>query len=409
MRKQLLSTGFLTIMLILTCFCFSEAGESPVTNSHLIMIDSLFRDNGLSGAIVRLDRFGRAQLGGSYKDSREVSLAFSLAQSVVGVKWTSPVTPENVKVREWAENLSALFPTKKKVSTQLERQPARDGVKEKYAMVVGVSRFKNDKDGKNALKYAARDAQEVYDYLVDRNYGRFKKDKVTLLINENATIGNIQQALDRIKEKADSDDDVFVYFSSHGAPVYDGSLNIVTYETVFKNHFTMADSSFPSKSLKTFLGETKAGDILVILDVCYSGAAFKGIDGFYYAGSKSISFDDDNQGLSKAVLAKNLLGSKDIMFEDDVAKTPEAKSIDGAKVIISASDAGEKSWESDSLKASFFTHYFLQELRRGADVKTAFAEAKPKVTTQVRQEKQADQNPQVIASKKDWGVKIAQW
>lgn len=408
MRKQICSAGFLTIVLILTFFCFSEAGESPVTNSHLIMIDSLFRDNGLSGAIVRLDRFGRAQLGGSYKDSREVSLAFSLAQSVVGVKWTSPVTPENVKVREWAENLSALFPTKKKVSTQLERQSARDGVKEKYAMVVGVSRFKNDKDGKNALKYAAGDAQEVYDYLVDRNYGRFKKDNVTLFINENATIGNIQQALDRIKEKADSDDDVFIYFSSHGAPVYDGSLNIVTYETVFKNHFTMADSSFPSKSLKTFLGETKAGDILVILDVCYSGAAFKGIDGFYYAGSKSISFDDDNQGLSKAVLAKNLLGSKDIRFEDDVA-TPEAKSIDGAKVIISASDAGEKSWESDLLKASFFTHYFLQELRRGADVKTAFAEAKPKVTTQVKQEKQADQNPQVIASKKDWGVKIAQW
>lgn len=405
--KKYISCITLLLSLILPHICFSEMGASPVTNSHLIMIDSLFRDNGLKDATVKLDRFGRTQLGGSYKDSREVSLAVSLAQSVVGVKWTSPVTPENVKVREWAENLSALFPTKKKETPQTNRQSTSDGVKEKYAMVVGVSHFKNDKDGKNALRYATRDAQDVYEYLVDRKYGGFKKDNVTLLVNENATIANIQQALNKIKERADADDEVFIYFSSHGAPVYDGSLNIVTYETVFKNHFTMADSSFPSKSLKTFLSDTRAGSILVILDVCYSGAAFKGIDGFYYAGSKSISFDDDNQGLSKAVMAKNLLGSKDIMFEDDVVKTSETANIEGAKAIISASDAGEKSWESENLKASFFTHHFLQELRKGTDVKTAFEVAKPRVTSQVKKEKQADQNPQAIASRKDWGIQIA--
>lgn len=412
MRKHVPYAVLLIITLVLPYVCFSEVGGSPVTKSHLIMVESLFRDNGLGGATVRPDRFGRVQLGGNYKDSREVSLAFSLAQSVVGVKWTSPVTPENVKVREWAEKLSTLFPTTKKQPAQLEGPPHRDGVRAKYALVVGVSRFKNDKDGKNALKYAAKDAQEVYEYLVDRDYGRFRKENVSLLINENATISNIQQALDRMQDKADADDEVFIYFSSHGAPIYDGSLNIVTYETVFKKSgapgaFTMANSSFPSKSLKTFLGETKAGSIIIILDVCFSGAAFKEIDGFYYAGSKSINFDEDNQGLSKAVLAKNLLGSKDIVFEDDVAKTTETANREATKVLMSASDAGEKSWESYSLKASTFTHYFLQELRKQSDVKTAFEAAKPKVTKQVKEEWNNDQNPQVIASKKDWNVLIA--
>ena len=393
--------------MLFASICAADAGDSPVTHEHLSMIKSLFHNNGLREATVQLDRFGRVRLSGQYKDSREVSLAFSLAQSVVGVKYTSPVTPENVKVREWAAKLSELFPLKKKGSIQSEQQQASNGVKEKYALIVGVSKFMNDKQGKNTLVYAATDARVVYEYLLNPNYRNFKKEKVTLLINENATRGNIRQALNRIKAMADTDDEVFLYFSSHGAPVYDGSLNIVTYETVFKNHFTMADSSFPSKSIKDFLNETKAGNILVILDVCYSGAAFKEIDGFYYSGSKSISFDDDNQGLSKDILAKALLGSKDILYEDDAAKQEHAVNKEGSKVIISASDAGEKSWESDSLKASFFTYYFLQELKKGKPVRTAFYDAKPKVTKQVKKEKNAEQNPQVIASKKNWGLNIA--
>jgi uncharacterized caspase-like protein len=266
-----------------------------------------------------------------------------------------------------------------------------------------VSRFKNDKGGKNSLKYAAKDARDVYDYLVDPKYGHFLKENVVILVNEDATISKIQQSLDNIKVRADSDDEVLVYFSSHGAPVYDGSLNIVTYETVFKNHFTMGDSSFPSKSLKSFLGETRARTIIMILDVCYSGTAFKGIDGFYHAGSKSISFDEDNQGLSGKVMKKALLGSKDIVLEDEPANQVTAKGQEAFKVLISASDAGEKSWESDSLKASFFTHHFLSELRKQPDIRTAFEVTKPKVTNGVRKEKEADQNPQAIVSRKDWG------
>lgn len=380
---------------------FSGQEDSPVKNAHLIMIESLFRDNGLMAATVKLDRNGRVLLGGGYKDSREVSIAFSLAQSVVGVKWTSPVTPEDVAVREWAQGLSALFPKKKKTALNSEKIIS-DGVKRKYALVVGVGRFKNDKNGKQSLKYAVNDARDVNEYLVDN--GQYKKDNVTLLINEKATNKNIQQALEKITQSATTNDEVFIYFSSHGAPIYDGSLNIVTYETSFRNAFALGESSFPAKSLKSFLEHTRAGKVFIVLDVCYSGTAFKDIQGFYYAGSKSISFDDDNQGLSKTAMAKALLGSKDIVFENDVAMASDNTRNEGAKILISASDSGEKSWESDSLKASFFTHHFLQELRKENDFKSAFEAAKPKVTKNVKTEKKADQNPQAIASRKDWGI-----
>lgn len=378
---------------------FSGQVPSPVTSGHLLMIESLFRNNRLHQAGVKLDPEGRVLLQGQYRDNREVSLAFSLAQSVVGVKWTSPVTPENIKVREWAQNLSKLFPTKAPAKPATGNGTA--AAPQKFALIVGVTRFKNDTSGKNALKYAAHDAARVDDYLT-RHRGYHRRN-VTLLINERATRRNIQSALDELAAKAEEGDEVLLYFSSHGAPVYDGSLNVVTYDTVFKNHFSMSDSSFPSGSLREFIERTRCGDVIVVLDVCYSGAAFKGIEGFYHPGSKTITFDDDNQGFSRKAMAQSLLGAKDIVPDDEPGQAPAGARAAGAKVIISASDAGERSWESDSFKASFFTHHFLRELQSGKDFKSAFERSRPRVTAEVRAEKKAEQNPQVISSRRDWG------
>lgn len=393
----------LTILLsaIAASPAFSGQVSSPVTASHLIMIESLFRDNRLDHAGVALDQAGRVLLRGQYRDNREVSLAFSLAQSVVGVKWTSPVTPEQIKVREWAQNLSKLFPTR---GTSTAASGTRDAgaARQKFALIVGISRFKNDRSGKNSLRYAADDAVRVNEYLT-RIRG-YQKRNVTLLINESATRAKIQSALDQLAAKAADGDEVFLYFSSHGAPVYDGSLNVVTYDTVFKNHFTMSDSSFPSKSIRNFIERAGSGKVIVVLDVCYSGAAFKGIEGFYHPGSKTITFDDDNQGFSRAAMAKSLLGAKDIKLDEDDDQAPAGASAGGAKIIISASDAGERSWESDSFKASFFTHHFLRELRSGKDFKSAFEISRPRVTSEVKSEKKAEQNPQVISSRSDWGL-----
>ena len=392
-----------TFILAATCAPAYPAGaSSPVTSSHLLMIESLLRDNKLYQAAVGLDREGRVLLRGQYQDSREVSLAFSLAQSVVGVKWTSPVTPEDVKVREWARKLSTLFPTRKEQASAAAaaRTWGKHGV-QKYAVVVGVSRFKHDSGGKNRLKYAADDARRVSDYLIRER--KYPAENVLLLVDAEATRKNVEAAIDEVAGKAGDADEIFLYFSSHGAPVYDGSLNVVTYDTLFKNHFTMGESSFPSKSLKGFLEGSGSSNVIVVLDVCYSGAAFKGIDGFYHQGAKSITFEDDNQGFSKAAMEQTLLGAKDITLEEDASGRRGGRGA-GAKIIMSASDAGERSWESDSIRASFFTHHFLDELRRAKDLKKAFEVSRPRVTSDVRAEKKADQNPQVVTSRRDWGI-----
>lgn len=374
-------------------------GESPVKSEHLQMIRSLFSDYKIKDGNVSLDNLRRVTLSGGYKDSSEVSLAFSLCQSVVGVKWVSPVTPENIKVKDWEKKLTSLFPTKKIQRPQQQDDRIQNSVPSKYALVIGISKFKNSK---NNLKYADHDAREVYSYLVDDRFGHFNKNNVILLLNDEATKLNIQNAIDQIKKKASYNDDVLIYLSSHGYPIYDGTLSIVTYDTITKNPITLSNTALPSKYLQDFISELRAKNIIVLLDVCYSGAAFKNVEGFYYAGSKSINFDDDNQGISKAVMAKSLLGAKDIALEDDVVKMSDVVNKDSLKLLISASDEGERSWESDTLKSSFFTNYFLQGLRKSPNIKQAFEYAKPKVTKYVKEEKEADQHPQVVANKKEW-------
>ena len=409
--KNVFSLTISGILFLLTIsICQAQPNLPMVSQSEMNMIETLFKGNGLSKAGAMVDHRGRIQLKGEYQDSREVSLAFSLTQSVVGTNRVSPVTPENIKVKDWARKLSTFFPTKEIVPIIKNEKLTGDGFNNKYALVVGVGHFKNDITKKNELQYAVNDAQKVYSYLSDPKQGGFNRKNITLLLNENATISDIQKTLDNMRNDADQDDDIFIYFSSHGIPIYDGSLNIIVYETVFKNHFSVAETSFPTSSLRTFLSDTNARHVMIVLDVCYSGAVFNKIDGFYQSGSKSISFDDDNQGFSKNAMAKNLLGAKDITLEDEVVSTSATSTnrTNQIKIIISASGEGEKSWESDNLKSSFFTYYFVKELEKGSGVKNAFDTAKPVVKKNVKEEKGNDQNPQVIVSNPEWNIMLSE-
>ena len=77
------------------------AQTTPVTDGHLNAINNSFKQNRIANGFAELDSYGRVQLKGGYEDDRQVDQAFSLAQQVVGVKWVSPVTPDNIKVKEW--------------------------------------------------------------------------------------------------------------------------------------------------------------------------------------------------------------------------------------------------------------------------------------------------------------------
>lgn len=83
---------------------------------------------------------------------------------------------------------------------------------EKYAIVIGISDYSG---AGNDLKYADDYALDVYNTLVTV-YG-FSPNNIYLLTDINANLNNVVSVIAYIKSKADEDDEVFFFFSGHGA------------------------------------------------------------------------------------------------------------------------------------------------------------------------------------------------
>ncbi len=394
----------------------AAAQSTPVTQAHIEEINSAFKRSGLVAGYVALDQHGRLQLKGSYEDEKQVETGFSLAQTVVGVKWVSPVTPENIKVKEWEKRLGGLFSRAAVLKAEAPIEGAPGPVRNRYGLVVGVGQFRER--GITTLQYSVRDAGSFYNFLVER--AGFPRNNVYFLSDQNATSANVGRYLDGIRNAAGPDDLVTIYVSSHGTPPDPyGSVSVVLYDTEVKPRERVWQTGLTAKMLKEFVENLKARRLVMILDTCYSNGAYKQVPGFLPPGGKSLGVIEEEEGYGMSREGgKRLLGAKDIVLEDE----PRPKATGGAKstvpgqtepygkVLISASSAGEKSWESDQLKNSVFTYYFVDGLSRyNGSVKDAFTYAKPAVTQRVKQEKGADisQNPQAMSTSQDWNMRFA--
>jgi uncharacterized caspase-like protein len=384
---------------------------SPVTDSHINEVNGLFSRNSIPAGFVAMDEHGRLQLKGEYADEQQVDRAFSLAQTVVGVKWVSPVTPENIKVKEWEKKIGGLFSRAAVLKPPVRGDGPIGPVRNRYALVVGVGKFKS---GVTPLQYAVKDAESFYSFLVTRS--GFPRNSTYFLANENATRDNIARYLNGIKTAAQEDDLVVVYMSSHGTPPDKyGGVYIVTYDTEVKPREAVWHTAVAESMLKEFVEQLKARRLVMILDTCYSNGAYRQIPGFLPPGGKSLGVteEDEGYGVSKES-GKRLFGAKDLVIEDSPKpKAAAAKGIESTdaygKVLIGASSAGQKSWESDQLRNSVFTYYYLDGLQRyQGSVRDAFYYAQPLVDQRVKQEKgrEIEQTPQAMATNQNWNISV---
>ncbi len=422
--KKIVTYAFVVLIsaLFICAVTVVESQQSPVDSSHVQMANKLFRQNGIYNGFVIVDRYGRLELKGDYNDEQEVDRAFSLAQTVVGIRWVSPVTPENIKVKEWEKRLGSLFERAKVLKPAIKGDIPPGPIKNKYALVAGIGNFKYGKTASNPrgiepLQFTVRDAISFQQFLINSSLGGFRQENITFLTDHNATRANIVSALNKIANLAREDDLVVIYLSSHGTPPDKyGGVFIVAYDTEVMPREKVWHTAVSENILKDFVENVQAKRLVMILDTCYSNGAYRNVPGFLPPGGKSLgAADDEGYGISNEY-GRRLLGSKDIVIEGAPAKKPSANQPKGigsdgwGKVLIGASGAGEQSWESDKLNNSIFTYYFLDGLKRyNGSVKSAFYHAKPLVYQRVKQEKGRDieQNPQVMATNPDWDMRLS--
>jgi len=394
-------------------------GSRQISDADIQQINSLFKQNGITNGYVTADGNGRVVLIGVYNDENEVDRAFSLAQSVVGVNLVSPVTPESIKVKEWEKCLELILSRQVKGRCGPNTIPVKSidtnapgPIENKYALVVGVGTFEN---GINSLEYASTDALNFYNYLVSPAGGKFNKQDVILLRDQQATKSAIVNSLNTIQAKATENDLVVVYLSSHGTPPDKfGGVYVVTYDSQVNPRYMIWDTSISADILRDFIQGVKAKRLVMIMDACYSNGAYSQVAGFLPSGSKSLGIEEDEgYGRSNEYMSKKLLGAKDIILEDSAPVSTQANSNNTrgwGKVLISASGAGEKSWESENLRSSIFTYYFLEGLKMNdGTIKEAFDYSKPQVYQRVKLEKGPDinQTPQLTPNRSGWDMSLA--
>ncbi len=235
-------------------------------------------------------------------------------------------------------------------------------IADKWAVVIGVSKFADPQIPQ--LKYAAKDAKDFYDYLVDPNQGKFAKDHVKLLVNEDASKVNIMDMLGDsfLPHAANPNDLVVIYLSTHGSPAgadIRGVNYVVTYDTQLRKLF--ATGLEMRQLLRIIKERVHTNRILLVLDTCYSGAG-----------------GESHKGLSRTNVDSSAL----------------AQGI--GSLVISSSSPNQRSWESDELRNSYFTRYLIDSLKQGSPgttIEVAFNSMKNRVQQNVLKDKGEVQTP----------------
>ena len=265
-----------------------------------------------------------------------------------------------------------------KAGAGAERSSPSTRVREKWALVVGISKFR---DSRINLNFPAKDARDFRDLLIDKNYGRFKPDHVRLLTDDKATTVQIKSELEWLRKNANQDDLVVIYFSGHGSPGTvdpEGISYVITYDTVASEDGLYATSLPMIEIVSAVQNRIKAQRAAVFLDTCYSGAALK--------GEKALSVGR-NGGVSNSTLNR---------FREGVGR-----------FVISASQANERSWESDTLKNGYFTYYLIQGLKQKngmLPIEQLYTYLRDQVSKRVREDLQQSQTPAMKGS--DQAVEI---
>lgn len=232
-----------------------------------------------------------------------------------------------------------------------------------HCLIIGVGLFQNPKI--TPLQYAASDARNIYNYLatsVDR------KDMM-LLVDSDATAQKVRRALDSIADRIKPYDTVIVYVSTH---TYPRTSQLVLHDTDISSAASRNVSSLTPEMLKSFAGRIGQAGLIILIDAGYRREA-----------------------------AMEVLGGNLAVFQEQ--GNPRSRLLQkSAKVMVFSTGSA---WESDVLRSSYFTYYYLEGLKRSGNAfRPAFHYAAPIITDRVKHEKNAEQILELLTTDPDWSM-----
>lgn len=170
------------------------------------------------------------------------------------------------------------------------------------AVVVGVSKYQNERIP--SLLFAHADAAAFAAYLQSPAGGSLPESQVKLLVNEQATQGQMAAALTWLLEESEEGDLAIIYFSGHGDMENQTIMNygfLLTYDAPVSTY--MAGGAFPVNYLQSIvqtLSSRKNARVILVADACHAGQLAGSTMGGIQATAKALAvpFADEAKLLS---------------------------------------------------------------------------------------------------------------
>jgi hypothetical protein len=204
----------------------------------------------------------------------------------------------------------------------------------RWAVVVGINKYQKEV---SPLRCAMTDAQAFKKALIDT--AGFKEDDIFLLTNDQT--GNrvpdkssIIRWISYVKQHAEPQDSFIFFFSGHGMDMENESY-LLTVEADPYSKDTLDASSLKVSDLKKYLGDMKAGKILVFIDACRNDP-------------RSGKGDRDN-ALSEKF-------SKSLIISPAEKQSSEAQ----ACATFFSCQVSQRSYEWTEKNMGFFTYYLVK-------------------------------------------------
>ncbi|MCX7113210.1 MAG: caspase family protein [Proteobacteria bacterium] len=146
------------------------------------------------------------------------------------------------------------------------QQPQRQA--SMYVLALGISQYR---DHAMELKFADKDADALTTELKQNGAGLFKSVQVKMLLNQQATLANIQAAFAELSGKVQPQDVFVLYLAGH-AKTLNGSYHFAPWEMIYENGAALHTNSLDQDKLNELLVKIQAQKSVILLDTCESGS-----------------------------------------------------------------------------------------------------------------------------------------
>jgi hypothetical protein len=281
----------------------------------------------------------------------------------------------------------------------------------KHALLIGIGKYPTN----DAKKQFWPDLSSDNDIRILKEallIQKFSNDAITILEDENATVGAIKAAFDQLTTTVKAGDVVMIHFSGHGQQVRDLSGDehdgfdeaMVCYDAPVKcydgytgqDHLLDDDLGSWFKTLRLKLGSE--GHLLVLFDTCHSGTATRGSDDVRVRGGEgALEFDCNSTLPAHTVAQSEVTGWSEFMS----AESEKAKM--ASMVVISGCRADETNYEVMPVqgKESFgsLSYSFVQVLNKPGLSAVSYAdvldELRKNISNTLTSDKKKIQTPQI--------------